>query len=94
MSDESDTDATTKSSLVLVKELLHATGLIKKKKRKREFLPDLSIIRNDKADQVEPGDATWYEYISAVLKMIEDPALPPSWIPCNRKPLDITDMYV
>ena len=94
MSDDSDSDTTEKMSFILVKELLQASGLCsKKRKGKRDFLPHLYVIRNDKSGLVQSGEAMWYEYLSAIFRMLEDPALPQSWIPNIRKHLvDVTDM--
>ena len=75
-------------SATFVQQLLQATGLsVKKKKGKKDFLPHLYVIKNDKTGQVQSGNSMWYEHLSGIFRMLDDPALPQHWIPNIRKHL-------
>ena len=93
-SDNSESNVSENESAGLVEQLLRASGLrLQRKKGKKDFLPYLYVIRNDKKGSLQKGQATWYEHLSGIFRMLEDPALPQAWIPNIRKHLlDITEM--
>ena len=96
ISDDSGSESEDKDSTALVQQLLKATGLSNhKKKGKKDFLPHLYVIKHESKDVVKSQIPTWYEHLSGIFRMLEDPNLPQSWIPnIHQHLLNITEMAV
>ena len=73
---------------------MKATGLSnRKKKGKKDFLLYNYVIKNVSIDVEQTQHVTWFEQLSGIFRMLEDPALPQIWVLNIRcRLLDITEM--